>query len=361
MEKQIDKIKPITKATIDVAEKQIERQRKIVDYDIKEYPIEVIVQKYSTIDEGTKQSEFYIPDYQRELTWDERRQSKFIESVLIGLPIPFLTLAETSDNDEGGLEIVDGSQRIRTLHRFLSGEMRLEKLEKLEQLNGFSYNDLPILRRRKFNRTTIRIIVLSKSADEETRRDIFERINTGSDPLKDMEQRRGIMDGPFLKFIEECANNSIFQKLAPISETSIKRREREEFVLRFFAYYERYKDFKRSVKDFLDDYAEEKRKISTQEQKRLKDIFERMLQFANQNYPNGFHRQNRNTTPRVRFEALAVGTALALDKKSEIKIQNTKWMEGEEFLELTTSDASNSHPKVCKRIEFVRDILLNNK
>ena len=351
----------INATAVGAAEKQIESQRRVVDYDIKEYPIEVIVQKYSTVDDSAEKPEFYIPDYQRELTWDEKRQSKFIESILIGLPIPFLTFAETKDSEEGNLEIVDGSQRVRTLCRFMAGELRLRELQRLSKLNGFSYTDLPLARRRKFYRATIRIIVLSDSADEETRRDIFERINTGSDPLTDMEQRRGIMDSPLLAFIEQCAKNTTFHRLAPISQVSINRREREEFVLRFFAYYERYQQFDRSVKDFLDGYARENKDLSTENAKRLKHVFERMLKFAEKYFSLGFHRKNRNTTPRVRFEALSVGIALALDENEKIKPTNTDWAEGDEFLELTTSDASNSRPKVVRRIEFVRDTLLNGE
>ena len=74
-------------------ERQIEEHRKVVDYNIIEYPIEVIVGKYlgeaEEEDGKPPKPEFFIPDYQREHTWDEKRKSKFIESVLIGLPIPF--------------------------------------------------------------------------------------------------------------------------------------------------------------------------------------------------------------------------------------------------------------------------------
>ncbi len=359
MAKQINP--PISDAAVKEAEIQIESQRKIVDYDIKEYPIETIVQKYRNIDLDAKIPEFYIPDYQRELTWDEKRQSKFIESVLIGLPIPFLTFAETKDSEEGSLEIVDGSQRVRTLSRFMAGELQLENLQRLSELNSFRYADLPLARRRKFYRTTIRIIVLSDSADEETRRDIFERINTGSDLLSDMEQRRGIMDGPFLDFIEECARNETFQRLTPLTPSYVKRREREEFVLRFFAYYERYQKFDKLVKEFLDDYVRENKSTTTQKLKSLKSVFERMLTFASNHFPNGFSKPNWKKTPRIRFEAISVGIALALDKNEKIKPRNTDWTEGEQFLELTTSDSSNSRPKVINRIEYVRDTLLGTK
>ena len=92
-------------------ESQINEQRKTVDFDTREFTIEILVDKYEK-NINKDQNELYVPDYQREFVWDDERQSKFIESLLLGLPIPLIFVAEGSD---GRLEIVDGSQRIRTL------------------------------------------------------------------------------------------------------------------------------------------------------------------------------------------------------------------------------------------------------
>jgi hypothetical protein len=343
------------------AETQIDRHRKVVDYNIIEYPIEVIVSKYLGRDVGgddgtPPKPEFYIPDYQRDHTWDAKRKSKFIESVLIGLPIPFLFLAET-DDEEGRLEIVDGSQRIRTLAEFTSDNLVLSDLEKLPALVGFTFSHLPLARQRKFNRTTIRIIALSDDADEETRRDLFERINTGSDPLRDMEQRRGIMRGKFITFIEQCAALELFHELAPLSPSYVKRREREEFALRFFAYSERYLQFDRSVKEFLDQYVKDKNESF--DEGVMWSEWNDMLDFVKSHFGHGFRRANHRTAKRVRFEAIAVGVILALRADPDLVPRPTnEWVDGEEFRDLTTSDSSNSAPKVRSRIEFVRDKLL---
>lgn len=342
------------------AEAQIEAHRKVVDYNIIEYPIEVIVKKYlgEDGDEEVKPTkpEFYIPDYQREHTWDQKRKSKFIESVLIGLPIPFLFLAEI-DDEEGRLEIVDGSQRIRTLTEFVTGKLVLTELEKLPILNGVTFDHLSLARQRKFNRTTIRIIALSDDADEETRRDLFERINTGSDPLKDMEQRRGIMRGPFITFLERCAEHPLLNKLAPLSQAYIKRREREEYVLRFFAYLDRYKEFDKRVKEFLDQYVNSKKDGFNEDT--MWAEYDRMLKFVQAYFKDGFLRPNYKTAKRVRFEALAVGVALTLrEDHNLVPAPTDAWSDNDVFHELTTSDASNSSPRVIKRIEYVRDRLL---
>jgi Protein of unknown function DUF262 len=110
-------------------------------------------------------------------TWEDDRKSRFIESVLLGLPIPFLFFWEMSD---GKLEIVDGSQRLRLLEEFVLGDMRLGELESLTALSGFKFSDLPASRQRKVNNRWIRGIVLNEHADEQAGFDMFSRMNTGS-------------------------------------------------------------------------------------------------------------------------------------------------------------------------------------
>jgi len=354
----------ITHELREAAEAEIREKQKTVDYDTKEYPVEVIVQKYRDgLDEDT--SELYIPDYQREMIWEETRQSKFIESIFLGLPIPYIFVAdlrpkqEDDRDDLARLEIVDGTQRIRTLDRFLNNELTLCGLEKLKKLNSFKFSDLPLARQRRFNRATIRMIVLTEKADEETRRDMFERINTGSVQLNDMEKRRGISPGPFLDLLEELAKTPKFLQLCPISEALVRKREPEEFVLRFFAYLNNYQNFERQVNKFLDDYVKKENNDEI-DKETMRSEFHKMLDFVEQYFRNGFSKSKGNVkTPRIRFEAISVGVALALRKKSDLVPKSLKWLDSPEFKEYTTSDASNSRPKVIKRIEYVRDQLLN--
>jgi hypothetical protein len=182
----------ITAERRDEAEAEIRDKQKPIDYDTKEYPVEILVQKY-TDGLADDTNELFIPDYQRGMVWDEARQSKFIESVLLGLPIPYVFVADIpGEKNEARLEVIDGTQRIIALARFLNNELKLEDLEKLKKLNDFRFSDLPLPRQRRFKRTTLRIIELTDKADEDTRRDMFERINMGSVVLNEMEKRRGI-------------------------------------------------------------------------------------------------------------------------------------------------------------------------
>src|SRR5262245_50697203 len=121
------------------AELQIAEQSKRIDYYLTEYSVELLASKM-------RDEEFEIPAYQREDTWEPERKSSFIESVLMGLPIPFLFFWEKPDT--GKLEIVDGSQRLRTIQQFIFGDFEVGPLEQLTRLEGLRFRDLPASRQR---------------------------------------------------------------------------------------------------------------------------------------------------------------------------------------------------------------------
>lgn len=346
----------ITEADQETAEQQITKEQRIIDYDVHEYPVEVIVLKYITgINDDT--NEIFVPSYQRKFVWDTKQQSKFIESLMLGLPIPYIFTAD----EEGRMEVVDGSQRIRTLEAFLSNKLRLEGLKTLDKLNDFTYEDLPLARQRKLRKRTIRIIELTDKATWEVRKEMFERINTTPVKLSDMEIRKGIFEGAFQDFVKECSENVKFIMLCPISDTRADREERPEMVLRFFAYSEKYKSFVHVVRDFLDEYMKEKQEgFNAEVANKLREDFEDMLDFVWKYFPYGFKKSyNARTTPRVRFEAISVGVHLALEIKPDLIPKDvTAWLESDEFKEHTRSDAANNRNKVLARFEYVRDKLL---
>ena len=341
-------------------DKQIEELQKITDYEIKEWPIGVLVEKFTNGREKDE-SEIFIPDYQRDMVWTPRQQSRFIESILIKLPVPFIFAADVGQGDrEGALEIIDGSQRIRTLDNFLSNKLELVGLKKLTQASGMRFSDLSKPRQMRFKRTTVRVIELTEKADEDARREMFDRLNSGGTPLTTMEVRRGVVDGPFMTFITECAANEQFKALVPLSDRNAKRKEYEEFVLRYFAYLNNYQGFQKSVDEFLTEYLKSKNEnfLDADKQSMLNE-FVRMLGFVSQHFPNGFRRAGYKTVPRIRFEAIAVGVSLALRENPDLAPSDVgQWLDSNEFIKHTRSDASNSRPKLVNRIHYVRDNLL---
>lgn len=342
-----------TNQEVEEAEKQLQEEKEPVNYDTREYPVEVLIDKYN-------KEEFVIPKYQRDFIWEKdlEKMSKFIESILLDLPIPYLFFAD--DLETGKLEIVDGSQRVRTIVKFKNNEFVLSGLEVLDLFNGFKFEDLSESRQRRFLRKTLRSIELTEKASSDVRRDLFARINTKPYDLLPMEVRRGLYQGPFMDFLTECASNLLFKTLCPVSKEKAKRRENEELVLRFFAYAENYQNFVHSVEDFLDDYLKDKHDNSF-EKELLKQKFGNMLDFVSANFEYGFRKsKNANSTPRGRFEAIAVGVALAQGFTNNLNSNIKNWINSQDFKDKTTSDGANNKSKLTERIEYVKDKLLGN-
>jgi len=345
-------------------EKQIESEKKEFDFDIREYPLEFLQQQFNPSIESGNEPDLYIPDYQRNFVWTQKQQSLFIESLLIGLPVPYIFGADINsdeDSGDGRVEIIDGAQRVQTIDAFLTGKLSLVGMEKLPILENKTYYDLPPARQRRFKRTTIRMIELS-NINEDGRRLMFDRLNTGGTKLSDMEKRRGTSNSPFMKLVDELAKDQLTIDLTPLPEAKLKRREREEYVLRFFAYLNNYQNFVKSVQEFLAEYIIQADKDIPHKTAEYKKIFMETFSFIKNNFAYGFRRTaNANVVSRVRFEAIAVGTALAIQEDPTLLDKeniNVDWAYENEFLSMIRSDASNSRPKVIMRIEYVKDKLL---
>ena len=350
-------------------EKEIKDNQKQFDFDIREYPIEVIAMKFNP---SQQDPEVFIPDYQREFVWSEKQKSLFIESLLIGLPIPYLFVADIEEDEdpytEGNVEVIDGAQRIQTIYAYLNDQLTLIGMERLKILEGSVFSDLPPVRQRRFNRSTIRMIEL-KDVDEDARRLMFDRLNSGGTKLTDMEKWIGTKNSKFIDFIRQLALDELFVTMTPMPASKERRRERTEYVLRFFAYRDRYLDFGKrsdgttdnSVLGFLDDYIDDMDKAFDEAKKQeLDKQFKDMLHFVHDYFPNGFRKSaTSKAVSRIRFEAMSVGSSLALAEDPSITPTDNYWAyEDPDFLSMIRSDASNSRPKIKKRIEFVKNKLL---
>jgi hypothetical protein len=346
-------------------EEQITEKRKTVDFDTREFTIEFLVKKFLE-NIQSDENDIFVPDYQREFVWDEDRQSKLIESIVLGLPIPIIFLAEV---ENGRLEIVDGSQRIRTISAFINNDLRITGLETLTEMNDLIFDDLPLSRKRKINNIPIRTIVLSDAATEEVRNELFERINRGSDLLRNMEKRKGIYKGKFTDFIyDECAKNPILIKRSKLANSVKKRQELEELVLRFFAVTDLYpalSKYSSGVGAALDEYMRNTNSHFTDlalEKKR--SDFIKMLTFVDQAFPNGFSRGKDSAVSRLFFETISVGVHFALTANPDLQpnvVDTNKWLLDKKFKNLiSTERKTHDQRKIIARIEYVRDYLLEN-
>lgn len=352
------------KATVEEVEKEIRDLQKDYNYNLKEFTIEIVLKKFRDKffeydPSSTETSVIFIPNYQRDYVWKHDLQCKFIESLLLGIPIPPLftfTLDET-----GNMELIDGVQRLSTIKAFIEDKFRIKNLELLTSLNNYKFSDLHPARQRKFMDLSVRIFVFSEKADVGIRADIYNRINSTGDKLTDSEIRKGaFMNNPFYSFILTASESASFNKLfSSAKKTDKLRGEKEELVSRFFAYSESYLDFVHSVNIFINDYIA-KKGLHEFDETQLQHELDEVINFVETYFPSGFRKDiNYNSIPRVRFEAIAVGTNLALRENPSLKPVYMDWLQSKEFKAHTTSDAANSRNKLRGRIEFVRDCLLN--
>lgn len=361
------------KAKLSDVENEIYAKRRTVRYDVRDLTVEAIVTKYQAScgdgneDAVSKYNYIYIPDYQRDFTWDMDRQSKLIESLVLGLPIPFIFVAE---NKNGSWEIVDGSQRIRTLHAFVYGNLVLRNLESIKTLNGYKFSELDETRRGKILNTALRIIVLAEETTDDIKKDMFERINRGSDLLKPMEKRKGIYPGRFTDFLYNyCESNKLLKELVLLDKWLAHRQEYEELALRFFAFSDAQvykKGIDGGVADYLDNYINNKNKewknLSAQEIKiKEKEYAERLnsvSEYVRKNFPYGYRHTYNPQTKRSVFEAISLGVHRAISEgivKDHLDSEYVKKVLSSKELRNYTHVANELHrkTKLCGRIDVI--------
>ncbi|MGI5162158.1 DUF262 domain-containing protein [Microbispora sp. CA-102843] len=207
------------------------------------------------------------PEFQRMFRWTEGAQARFIESLLLELPIPPIFLIEREDRI---YELIDGLQRISSYLHFrgqltIDGEAQepliLSDCDIVPELNGLAYNELPRALEIKLKRSYIRAEILRKESDPRLRYYMFKRLNTGGERLSEQEVRNAtirLLSNDFNAFISELSRNEDFSFcIGIISENQRLKKFDQELVLRFFAYKNGIEGYAHDVADFLTDFMEE--------------------------------------------------------------------------------------------------------
>jgi hypothetical protein len=333
---------------------QLETERRTVGFDSYDMSVRELLNMVGA-------GEINIaPVYQRKFVWDTNRQSEFIESVFLDIPIPPLFMAT---NRDGTWEVVDGVQRISTLIHFcgtsdqrkrVSEKLRpltLAGLDKLTNFNTYTFENLPKGVQLKFWTRPLRVTVLNDKSDLNVRFDLFERLNSGGVILQPQEIRNCVYRGPFSDLLQEYAQKTDFSRVVRCESES----QKEELVLRYFAFLEEYQKFDHSVNQFLNDYIESSnRKLPT---KRVLSIFDQTFAFLASELPNGIVRSRRNITPVNLFEAIAVGAGLVFAARKEPRRGVVSRLLIDDDLRRMTTAGTNTPRMVTGRIEFVRDRL----
>ncbi len=212
------------------------------------------------------------PEFQRRDRWDEERQSRLIESLLMNVPIPPVFLGE----DEYGFYVVlDGRQRLTAIQSFLNNTLALKGLIVWDDLNGLRFNDLVKRGLEKhLTRRFLSAIALLKESSPAIKYDVFDRLNTGGVKANEMEVRNAVFRGPFTNILHSLSRNPQFCKAWEIPEDDIEAQSNPLYqkmidlsiVLRFFALSDPDK-MDTTFKDFLGEFMEERNRLYTADPK----------------------------------------------------------------------------------------------
>ncbi len=189
------------------------------------------------------------PEFQRFYRWTPEQKSRLIESLLLGIPIPPIFVAEKSDSK---WEVIDGLQRLSTILE-VTGELRdadgklkpqlqLTRTKYLRDLEGRKWNDedpdisIPEGARIKIKRSRFDINIVKNASDEIAKYEIFQRLNSGGSKATDQEVRNCILvmtDRSFFEFVSDLAKELDFVACVPLTDRAIEEAYDMELVLRF--------------------------------------------------------------------------------------------------------------------------------
>jgi len=206
------------------------------------------------------------PSFQRRNAWRPPNRSRFIESLILGLPVPQLVFAENkSPSLRGTFIVIDGKQRLLSLRQFAAHTddkdyipLKLEGLETRSDLNGLTLEEMEKRADlagevRAFQNQTIRTVVVKNWPNEDILYLIFLRLNTGSVKLSPQELRQALQPGKFVQYVDEYSGKSPgLRRIFKTDEPDFRMRD-AELLVRYFAYRNFLVKYRGALKEFLDE------------------------------------------------------------------------------------------------------------
>lgn len=304
-----------------------------------------------------------VPRFERGFVWPHRQCARFIESLLLGLPVPGIFLWRQPKTEK--LVVIDGLQRLRSLQTFYEGIIRgreftlPEHTSKYQQVHprfqGRSYKTLEEEDRRRLDNSIIHATIVQQEKPPEDASSIyylFERINTEGVPLQAQEIRAAIYPGPFIDLLAELNN---FSKWREIYGPASARMKDQELILRFFALYYSLDTYARPMKEFLNKYLRLNRELDKQSGDELRTLFENTISLVREATGERAFRLAASVNAAV-YDAVMVGTAMRRssgtieDSQAYLTAYN-QLLETEEFLESVTRATADAE-SVKKRIDL---------
>ena len=339
---------------------EFDKQRRKVDVDNLDVTVRELVRMVNS-DEIDRAAE-----YQRKFRWGEDRESKLIESLILGLPVPTIFVAT---NKDGTWELVDGLQRVSSLVHFVTEEphkegfkkvgktsaLVLKELQQLASFNGATYEDLPDTIRLQFLKRSLRVTAISDKSDKQVRFDTFQRLNTGGIVLSAQEVRACVYRGPLNDFIEQTAADRRLKALVKLQSGKQDDGTLEEFVLKVIAYKEMRDRFDGGVTEFLNQYCDDN--SSSFDVAANSQLFDKTVASLSKIFDGPILKKGYGVTPLNLAEAIFIAAAeLVSSRKTRFK-PLPGWLADKDLLKYTTK-GTNTKSFLEGRIRRSKELLL---
>ncbi len=226
--------------------------------------------------------DLFIPDFQRNFVWTKAQASRFIESLILDLPVPGFLLFREPDTRK--LMVVDGQQRLRSIELFRRGMLKGSPFRLTgvtHALQGRSWEDLFDVERRSLEDAIIHSTIFQQiypSDDRTSVYEVFERLNTGGTVLQAQEVRSCVYRGPFVTLLSELNGDAHWRSLFGKKHS---RKKDEEIILRFLALHDDLDRYERPMKQFLNIFMARHQNLSGSESDRMRFLFKATAEVVN--------------------------------------------------------------------------------
>jgi len=272
-----------------------------------DYPVDSIIKRI-------KDDIIYVPKFQRKYVWNIAQASKFIESLVLGLPVPGVFLSR--ENKTGRLLIVDGQQRLMSLSHFYDGVFKKKEfiLNGLQSdLNGKTYKTLSTNDRNRLDDSIIHATIVRQDEPDDEESSIyliFERLNTGGKPLVPQEIRACIYYGDFNDLLDELKDNESWRNVFGNENERLKE---QELILRFFALFFARDRYTKPLKGFLNKFMASNRNLEKYSNKTLTKLFVNTIEPFAEMFSNKSFRIGKSFNAAI-FDSAMVGLAERLKR-----------------------------------------------
>lgn len=326
---------------IDETEKEhIEFRYEITSYGA-DYPVDSLVKR---IENGT----IFVPPFQRRYVWDIYEASKFIESLILGLPVPGVFLSK-EQNKNNNLLIVDGQQRLLTLYFFYKNQFKGKpfRLTGVQaDLENKNYTELAPPDKNRLDDSIIHATVIKQDQPDDGESSIyqiFERINSAGRALSPQEIRACIYHGKYNELLVELTSNSVWRSV--IGSEHNERLKEEELILRFFSLYFNFSKYKKPMKDFLNKSMASNRNLEVYTRELLVNTFNNTISVIGNFIGILAFRVQRGLHSAI-LDSVMVGIAKRLEKGSIEDYEGLRNMyaallSNEKYLDYITSATSD--------------------